>query len=263
MKYGKFATAEELLAGYVSLEKEFTKKCQALAELAAQTAVTAKPEIAEKSVQTEKTATDTVQAKATGKASGDNPAQSAETEITEKAESITTSATAQDGLMPESDIKGTIPAENTDQGQPDVNSVGAENADTVLTEKAQFEQKETNADTQERGKEQIAVNLPDSRNNLIQSGITPNPSGRQASVAEAPSTEEIFKRLKNDENFIRYLLNSKEIANRFFAQFAGGLGNNAAPPILTVGNNFVSCPTIKPKTLEQASKLINHFIEKR
>lgn len=31
MEYGKFASAEELLKGYVELEKNFTKKCQQLA----------------------------------------------------------------------------------------------------------------------------------------------------------------------------------------------------------------------------------------
>ena len=33
MTYGKFATAEELLKGYVELEKSFTQKCQQLAAL--------------------------------------------------------------------------------------------------------------------------------------------------------------------------------------------------------------------------------------
>lgn len=33
MEYGKFETLEELLNGYGSLEKEFTKKCQELSEL--------------------------------------------------------------------------------------------------------------------------------------------------------------------------------------------------------------------------------------
>jgi hypothetical protein len=33
MEYGKFETLEELINGYVSLEKEFTKKCQELSEI--------------------------------------------------------------------------------------------------------------------------------------------------------------------------------------------------------------------------------------
>lgn len=38
MTYGKFATAEELLKGYVELEKSFTQKCQQLAVLKEQIA---------------------------------------------------------------------------------------------------------------------------------------------------------------------------------------------------------------------------------
>jgi len=34
MEYGKFETLEELLNGYNNLEKEFTKKCQELSEIA-------------------------------------------------------------------------------------------------------------------------------------------------------------------------------------------------------------------------------------